>query len=276
MGASESIELITDSASLINDYDLESILSIADERLCLRGVVGGENKTEAGVLGDLGWDLRYNNVSPTLTGIIIDSKYAVFKTSLLGDNQEIYGSDNPVVVNATQRHFEHIWDKSVELLYENLLISSIPDKESSIFQFSNDNWNNVIQNLLQQPYDIYKLNPRNFEELVAELLSRQGFRIQLTPKTRDGGRDIIAKKDSTFGEQLYLVECKRYSPNRPVGVGLIRALYGVVEAERATAGLLVTTSSFSNDALKFRENIKHRISLTDYNNLLEWLRYINK
>jgi hypothetical protein len=32
---------------------------------------------------------------------------------------------------------------------------------------------------------------------------------------------------------LYLVECKRFAPERPVGVGLARLLSGIVEAERA-------------------------------------------
>ena len=271
LGASESIDLISDSEWIVIDHELENVLALADERLRLRGVLAGDNNAGQERLSAYGWDLRTTNVGPSITGLIIDSEYAVFKTTLL-DDQRIYSTDDSEVVSAIQQHFDHLWDTSTDLLYEDLLGSSVPEEESRIVQLSNESWNRLIENLLQQPHDLYNLSPRNFEKLVAELLSRQGYEIQLTPKTRDGGRDVIARMESAFGPHLYLVECKRYSRDRPVGVSLIRALYGVVEAERATSGLVVTTSSFSTGALRFRDTVKHRISLADYNDLVQWLR----
>lgn len=51
----------------------------------------------------------------------------------------------------------------------------------------------------------------------------------------------------------------------------MRQLYGVVEAAKATAGILVTTSSFSGDARDYQTTVKNRLSLRDYEALLEWI-----
>jgi restriction system protein len=60
-----------------------------------------------------------------------------------------------------------------------------------------------------------------------------------------------------------------------VGVDLVRGLYGVVEAERATAALLVTTSHFTSGAEAFAERIPHRLALKDYDELVAWLRRLS-
>ncbi|TDU69418.1 restriction system protein [Prosthecobacter fusiformis] len=117
----------------------------------------------------------------------------------------------------------------------------------------------------------YDLSPRDFEVVVAEILYRLGYDITLTPASKDGGKDIYAAKKSDLGSFLYVVECKRYAPDNTIGVGLIRQLNGVVEAERATAGILATTSFFTKDAKEFQTTVANRMSLKDYLGLQDWL-----
>ncbi|MFL5860651.1 MAG: restriction endonuclease, partial [Solirubrobacteraceae bacterium] len=61
-------------------------------------------------------------------------------------------------------------------------------------------------------------------------------------------------------------------PSRNVGVGVVRQLYGVVEAKRASGGLLATTSFFSPDAKRFQEEIPFRLELKDYLDLVSMLQ----
>ena len=157
------------------------------------------------------------------------------------------------------------------MIYEDLLAFSIPSFQQPILTISTQYWNELLSELVRNPRNLFTMHPRKFEELVAELLAREGFTVTLTPETRDGGRDILASNCNHLGEHLYLVECKRHAPNRPINVSLVRTLYGVVEAERANAGLLVTTSYFTKDAIKFRETIRHRMALKDYKELVTWL-----
>lgn len=130
----------------------------------------------------------------------------------------------------------------------------------------------VLRWLAEDPRRAHELNPREFERVVAELLTRQGYSVELTPATRDGGFDIRAASDNALGSFLYLVECKKYAERRPVGVQIVRNLAGVVHATGATAGILVTTSSFTRDAHEFRHTIEHQMSLRQFDDLATWLR----
>ena len=125
--------------------------------------------------------------------------------------------------------------------------------------------------LHKNPELLYELTPRGFEELIAELLGRLDYEVTLTPASRDGGKDIYAAKKDHLGTFLYIVECKKYGPDNRVGVGLVRQLNGVVQAEQATAGILATTSFFSRDAQEFQKTISFQISLKDYLDIQEWL-----
>ncbi|MDR4462316.1 MAG: restriction endonuclease [Nitrospirales bacterium] len=122
----------------------------------------------------------------------------------------------------------------------------------------------LIRRLASQPELMRVLDPRKFEELVAELLRDKGYEVTLTPRSRDGGRDIIAIKREDIGSALTLVECKRYAGNNKVGVDVVRGLYGVVEVDRATKGLVATTSYFTKDAKVFRDKVPYRLGLADF------------
>ena len=77
-----------------------------------------------------------------------------------------------------------------------------------------------------------------------------------------------------LGTFLFLVECKRYTPPRKVGVEVVRSLYGAVQQRKATAGIIATTSFFSGDATDFQRDIRHQISLRDYIEIKKWLRLV--
>ena len=129
----------------------------------------------------------------------------------------------------------------------------------------------LIGYLAKHPNLLYEIDPRRFEELVAELLRAQGFQPTLTPKTRDGGRDILAARSDALGDLLYLVECKRYAPGNKVGVEVVRSIHGVTQAKRATKGVIVTTSWFTKDAIAFASPLKYGIGLHDFEAIKLWL-----
>ena len=133
--------------------------------------------------------------------------------------------------------------------------------ESRIVRVADSKWGRVISRLATHPDMMHSLSPRQFEELVAELLSRDGMQVTVTPQSVDGGRDILAVQSDQYGDHLYLVECKKYAPNRPVSVEYVRALYGVVEQERATKAILATTSRFTGPAVTFQSSVRYRMTL---------------
>ena len=158
-------------------------------------------------------------------------------------------------------------DSAMTLLYA---APPLPLREKEIHAHIVEVNDAFLRYLADHPEELNTLPPRRFEELVAELLSRSGFNTELQKRSRDGGIDVVATKHELFGELLLLVQCKQTS--RPVGVEVVRQLHGVVAQQRATMGMVATTSVFTRDARRFQQPIFTTMSLRDGNDVLAWLR----
>lgn len=110
--------------------------------------------------------------------------------------------------------------------------------------------NELISLLARKPSYLHALSPRAFEELIAEIFSRQGFEVHLTKQTRDGGKDIIALYNTLGIQTKYIIECKRYR-EKPVGIELVQRLAGVRHALSANKAILATTSRFTSPAIEW-------------------------
>jgi restriction system protein len=79
-----------------------------------------------------------------------------------------------------------------------------------------------------------------------------------------------------IGPELVIVQCKRYAPDKKVGEPTVKQLCAVVDVDdqKATRGLIVTTSTFTSVALKYIDWKKHKVSGADHVKLQEWMRII--
>lgn len=130
----------------------------------------------------------------------------------------------------------------------------------------------LINYLKKHPKAIYEIKSRQFEELIAEIFASYGCQIQLTPPVKDGGYDIFAiSKDILPGVKTsWIIECKKYSPEHKVSVGIVRALYGIKSNLRVANALIATTSYFTKGAYDFKAS-RYDIELKDYEAILEWI-----
>lgn len=108
------------------------------------------------------------------------------------------------------------------------------------------------------------LDPFHFEYLVDALYTVMGYATTLTQRTHDKGRDVIAEKKHSGEKQRLLIQCKR--TRRNVDVKETRALLGVVSDEKATKGVLVSTSEFTSEARKFEKD-NRRLELIGHRDL---------
>lgn len=116
-----------------------------------------------------------------------------------------------------------------------------------------------------------RLSPRQFEELVASLFRNHGFDVELTAKTKDGGYDIVAISSANLRGETTLIEVKHFAPHRPVGVGVVRALYGVKHFRSARKVILATSSYVSPDAKReFTRVIPWELELLERNQIVNW------
>ena len=100
--------------------------------------------------------------------------------------------------------------------------------------------------------NINTLSGLEFEKLCQDLLKRLGFDVETTKQSGDGGIDLIAYNHQPFYSGKYIVQCKRYTGS--VGEPIVRDLYGVIMAEHANKGILITTGHFTMSASRFAQN----------------------
>jgi restriction system protein len=88
---------------------------------------------------------------------------------------------------------------------------------------------------------------QEFEGLVQEAFRLRGYSVRrVGGDGPDGGVDLILDR----GAERVLVQCKQWRAMR-VGVSVVRELYGVMAAQGAAAGIVVTSGSFTPDAVEF-------------------------
>jgi restriction system protein len=98
---------------------------------------------------------------------------------------------------------------------------------------------------------------QQFEALVGEAFRLKGFSVaELGGSSPDGGVDLVLSK---AGER-FLVQCKHWRA-RQVSVTVVRELYGVMAAQGAAGGYVVTAGQFTKDAREFAQG--RNIELVD-------------
>lgn len=99
---------------------------------------------------------------------------------------------------------------------------------------------------------IRSLDWEQFEEVVEAHYRSEGYSVRREGGSGpDGGVDLRLR--SAAGER-HLVQCKQWRARR-VGVKIVRELYGVVAAEGAHGGIVVTAGTFTPEAMRFAEGI---------------------
>ena len=114
-------------------------------------------------------------------------------------------------------------------------------------------WLEIVAAIGRDARVAYQIPPHHWEELIAGAYKRAGFdEVILTPRSGDGGRDVIATKQA-LGTIRVIDQVKAYGPGHLVTADDVRSLLGVLHADGASKGFLTTTSDFApklrNDVL---------------------------
>lgn len=108
----------------------------------------------------------------------------------------------------------------------------------------------VLSNLDERP-NLMDLNPMEFEALIANLFAKMGLETRQTRASRDGGVDCIAYDPRPILGGKVVIQAKRY--RNTVGVSAVRDLFGTLQNEGASKGILVTTSGYGRAAFEFAD-----------------------
>ncbi|KUJ79946.1 restriction endonuclease [Ruegeria profundi] len=111
-------------------------------------------------------------------------------------------------------------------------------------------------------------SPAFFETLIVDLLIAMGYggaskdAGRALGQSGDNGVDGVIDQDPLGVDQIYL-QAKRYASGNSVGPGEIRDFYGALSIKKATKGIFVTTSTFTNSASQTAKDLGSRIVLID-------------
>jgi len=129
------------------------------------------------------------------------------------------------------------------------------------------------ENLAQELLDIVRQStPAFFERLVVELLVRMGYggshreAARAVGQVGDEGIDGIIDQDRLGLDTIY-IQAKKW--DQCVGRPEIQKFVGALAGKRAKKGVFITTSSFSQEAVRYVSTIEARIVLIDGKRLAE-------
>jgi restriction system protein len=136
-------------------------------------------------------------------------------------------------------------------------------------------WLRILDMIERDPDEIYRIDPRQWEEIIAGAYKEAGFdEVILTPRSGDLGRDVIATRRGLFSVRI-IDQVKAHSPGRLVTADDVRGVYGVLTADAGASKAVVSTTS--DFAPRLQEDrllaplFPHRIELRPKGILLPWL-----
>ena len=130
-------------------------------------------------------------------------------------------------------------------------------------------WTEISQHLA-------RMNPYDFQELVASLLRAMGYHVSwVAPPGKDGGFDIVAGVDP-LGTRPPRIKVQVKRQAQPVTTDGLRSFLAVLGED--DVGLFVSTGGFTKDAAEAaRTQEKRKITLVNTDSLVElWIEHYKK
>jgi len=135
----------------------------------------------------------------------------------------------------------------------------------------------VLQKLAERAIDIDNLRWRELEELIAELLEKDGYIVQLGKGIKDGGADIIATKEiENIGFIKGIWQAKKPKPGKKVGIGVIRELADTRREMKANKGIIVTSTFLTKGAIERVKRDNYELGKVEKPELENWINRVLK
>lgn len=112
--------------------------------------------------------------------------------------------------------------------------------------------------IAKNPKALDDIEWRDLERIIAEIFSGLGFDAELTPSSKDGGKDVIVTSKIEGTTKSYIIEIKHWRSNQKVGTDYIREFINVVMREKRESGLFLATYGFAGNAIESLSEIERR------------------
>lgn len=163
--------------------------------------------------------------------------------------------DQLASANLTIRLREDAVEKQVVSNVESSKDSATKTPDDRLGEAINEIRNSVATEILET---LGEVTPQFFERVVLEVLHQMGYGasradLQQVGGSGDGGIDGIISLDKLGLEKVY-VQAKRWKDS--VGGPVVQGFYGALAGQRARKGVLITTSTFTHQAIAFAKSVE--------------------
>jgi restriction endonuclease Mrr len=113
---------------------------------------------------------------------------------------------------------------------------------------------------------VRKLEKNRLVDFVAKIMEKSGFKVHKYFKTSKHLVDIYGVLPTVLGDIGVVVTCKNYEEKWKVGLDVLKEMEMVAKTLQASKVIVVTTSTFSDNALSYANG--RNISLIDKDDLM--------
>src|SRR5690606_23971965 len=117
----------------------------------------------------------------------------------------------------------------------------------------------IAKIIADNPNKLLDLEWRDTERLEADVLSEFGFKVELTPSSKNVGKDIILECFNKETKKTYIVEIKHWRSGQRVGSSLVRDFINVIVNEKRDKGLYLSTFGYTNNAFESLTEIDRQL-----------------
>jgi len=172
-------------------------------------------------------------------------------------------------LNSVWSLFKDFWWFWLLLFIIWLATTIFPELKNKILREKKFSGIESMKNDRQILYNLKGLKPTEFEDYIASLYVKLGYKTERVGQSHDGGVDVIAEKDGI----THYIQCKKFI-TRKVRVGDVRDFYGAISAKLTQGnGIFITTNYFTTEAKKFAED--NMIEVIDGHALLKLVRLVS-
>ena len=167
-----------------------------------------------------------------------------------------------------------------EIMLKALLTLGRNDSEGRLVEAVAVPWYEILRLIQNDPEAAYRIDPRQWEEIVAGAYTRAGYdEVILTPRSGDKGRDVIATKFGVGSIRIF-DQVKAYRPGHLVTADEVRSMLGVITgADNVSKGVVTTTSHFAPRLAEdpyIKKYLPYRLELKPREDLFSWLNVLSR
>lgn len=151
--------------------------------------------------------------------------------------------------------FQHI---DYDILGDWIKALEVKEIESVVVKILKDCTKRIIMAILNDPNTLKDLEWLDMERMVAELFRGLGFKVELTPSSKDGGKEVILELEEIDKKKSYVIEVKHWRSGQKVGKSAVDKFVRIVVKENRTAGLFLSTYGVSSEVVESLSKIERK------------------